>query len=142
MKALNELTKNIVSAFSFLGVLASVMRKNSIPLKKTAKVSSSKGGVTESASQWECTRSEQARLMLVHFKSEDLTRDAIEDMELQIISHNAFAKAGYAIEEATGEKVDTLHKAFLALTEGAKNVAPTAAAPVKVEEKVELKKAA
>ncbi len=106
-----ELTTPIVAAFSLLGELAGVMRSNNVPLKKEGRVSTSKTSVTEGSTTWDCTRLTQATLMLQH-KGKTVNQTTIEEMASEIISADLFAKAGYAIEKATGKRMDAIHKAF------------------------------
>lgn len=127
-----ELFKTIVASISFLGELASVMRENKVPMKGgAAKVSSSKAGVREGATAWECDRQTQARLMLVH-QGKATNADSITDMENRIAKADSFAKAGYALEKATGLRVDALYKSATAEVgaEKAKGGKPATAAPL------------
>jgi hypothetical protein len=106
-----EFTRSILASFSFLGELASVMKQNNVPLKKEGRISSSKTAVNQGAQVWDCTRNEQARLMLSHYGKET-TVATVTSMELAIESHNAKARAGYAIEKAFATRIDALHKSF------------------------------
>lgn len=114
-----HITKTIVAALSLLGELAAVMRSNNVPLKREGKLSASKGGVTQGATSWECTRNVQARMMLEHY-GKPVNVSTVAEMEDRIAKADLSAKAGYAIQNAFGVKIDDLHSQFLALEKAGK----------------------